>query len=159
MLGLRSIDIVTLRLDEINWATGEIVIHQAKTGKWVALPLMVDIGTALQDYILNVRPKSDEPYVFLRMRPPMTQIGTAIPYEVLNTYTKQAGLPKMQFHGLRRMLGTNLVIEGIPVTTVAQILGHSSIEPTKQYISLDGPRLKECALNLSGLPSCGGERP
>lgn len=159
VLGLRSIDIVMLRLDEINWATGEIVLKQTKTEKWLALPLTVDVGTALQDYILNARPKSDEPYVFLRIKPPATQIGRTLPYEVLNTYTKEVGLSKMQFHGLRRMLGTNLVIEGVPVTTVAQILGHSSIEPTKQYISLDSPRLKECALGLDGLPPYGGERP
>ncbi len=158
VLGLRSIDIVTLCLDEINWATGEIVLKQTKTGKWLALPLMADVGTALQDYILNARPKTKEPYVFLRMRSPATQIGSSIPYMALKTYAKKAGLPQMQFHGLRRMLGTNLVIEGIPVTTVAQILGHSSIEPTKQYVSLDSPRLKECALGFSGLPPYGGER-
>lgn len=158
ILGLRSIDIATLRLDEINWATGEIVLNQTKTKRWLALPLTVDVGMALRDYILNARPDSDEPYVFLRMKSPATQIGRSLPYEVLNTYTKMANLPRMPFHGLRRMLGTNLVVEGIPVTTVAQILGHSSIEPTKQYISLDSSRLKECALGLANLPSYGGER-
>jgi len=158
VLGLRSIDIATLCLDEINWAAGEIVLKQTKTGKWLALPLTVDVGTAIQDYILNARPKTEEPYVFLRMKSPATQIGRSVPYTALKTYVTKAGLPQMQFHGLRRMLGTNLVVEGVPVTTVAQILGHSSIEPTKQYVSLDSPRLKECALGLSGLPPYGGER-
>ncbi len=158
VLGLRSIDIVTLCLDEINWAAGEIVLKQTKTGKWLAIPLTADVGAALQDYILNARPKTEEPYVFLRMRSPATQIGRTIPYMTLNAYVKKAGLPQMQFHGLRRMLGTNLVIEGIPVTTVAQILGHSSIEPTKQYVSLDSPRLKGCALGLGGLPPYRGKR-
>lgn len=45
-----------------------------------------------------------------------------------------------------------MVISGVPVTTVAQVLGHSSIEPTKQYISLDSVHLKECALNLAAIP-------
>ena len=158
VLGLRSIDIVTLRLDEINWAAGEIVLKQTKTGKWLSMPLTMDVGTALQDYILNVRPESEEPYVFLRMKSPATLIGRSTPYQTLNTYAKKAKLSQMQFHGLRRMLGTNLVIEGIPVTTVAQVLGHSNIEPTKQYISLDSPRLKECALGFNGLPPYGGKR-
>lgn len=149
---------MNLRCDEINWATGEIVLRQTKTKRWLALPLTTDVGISLQDYILNARPKSKEPYVFLRMRAPITQIGTAIPYTALNTYAEKAGLSRMRFHGLRRMVGTNLVIEGIPVTTVAQVLGHSSIEPTKQYISLDSPRLKECALGFGGLPPYGGER-
>lgn len=158
VLGLRAIDIVNLRLDEINWTAGEIVLRQTKTGRWLALPLTTDVGISLQDYILNARPKSNEPYVFLRMRAPITQIGKIIPYTVLNTYAEKAGLSRMRFHGLRRMVGTSLVVEGIPVTTVAQVLGHSSIEPTKQYISLDSLRLKECALDFSGLPPYGGER-
>ena len=158
VLGLRAVDIVNLRRDEINWATGEIVLRQEKTGKWLALPLTADVGISLQDYILNARPKSNEPYIFLRMRAPIMRIGKITPYTVLNTYAEKVGLPRMQFHGLRRMVGTNLVVEGIPVTTVAQVLGHSSIEPTKQYISLDSPRLKECALDFSGLPPYGGER-
>lgn len=156
VLGIRSIDIVTLRLDEIDWTNGEIRMRQTKTGKWLALPLTSDVGEAIRDYLLNARPDSDEAYVFLRTRPPMTRIGNTVPYQVFNAYARKAGLPRMQFHAIRRTLGSSLVVEGVPVTTVAQILGHSDIEPTKQYISLDSTRLKECALGLGGLPAYGG---
>lgn len=49
-----------------------------------------------------------------------------------------------------------MVIAGIPVTTVSQVLGHSRIDPTKQYISLDSVHLKECALDLDGFMPEGG---
>ena len=49
-----------------------------------------------------------------------------------------------------------MVMDGVPVTTIAQVLGHSSVEPTKQYISLDSLHLRECALDLHELKSDEG---
>ncbi|MBR3539495.1 MAG: tyrosine-type recombinase/integrase, partial [Eubacterium sp.] len=59
-------------------------------------------------------------------------------------------LPRCGFHDLRRALGTSLVTTGIPVTTVAQVLGHRNLESTKQYISLDVEHLRDVGLNLDG---------
>lgn len=149
--GLRSVDIVNLRLDEIDWINGEIKLIQSKTGKSLALPLTNDIGSAIENYILNGRPDSDEPFVFLREKSPHTQMGRSMPYLQFNGYRQKLGMPKAPFHGLRRTLGTNMVIAGVPVTTVAQVLGHSTLSSTKQYISLDSTHLKECALSLNDL--------
>lgn len=156
--GLRSVDIVNLCFSEVDWINGEFHIQQSKTGKMLSLPLTSDVGEALSDYILNGRPQGNEPYIFLRNKSPLTQLGKSVPYMVFNAYRQKLGLPKVPFHGLRRSVGSNLVMAGVPVTTVAQILGHSSIEPTKQYISLDSVHLKECALDLSGI-CAGGDRP
>lgn len=156
--GLRSVDIVNLCFSEIDWINGEFHIRQSKTEKMLSLPLTSDVGESLSDYILNGRPQSNEPYIFLRNKSPLTQLGKSVPYMVFNAYRQKIGLPKVPFHGLRRSVGSNLVMAGIPVTTVAQILGHSSIEPTKQYISLDSVHLKECALDISGI-CAGGDRP
>jgi site-specific recombinase XerD len=56
-------------------------------------------------------------------------------------------------HGLRRAIGTRMVSEDIPISTVAQVLGHIGIKATKQYISLDLEGLRKCVL---GLDSIGG---
>lgn len=132
--GLRSVDIVNLCFSEVDWINGEFHIRQSKTGKMLSLPLTSDVGEALSDYILNGRPQGNEPYIFLRNKSPLTQLGKSVPYMVFNAYRQKLGLHKVPFHGLRRSVGSNLVMAGVPVTTVAQILGHSSIEPTKQYI-------------------------
>lgn len=54
-------------------------------------------------------------------------------------------------HGIRRMIGTELIKNKFSVDVVAQVLGHQSIRPTKQYISLDLEGLKKCALSMSSL--------
>lgn len=67
--GIRSVDIINLTFDAIDWINGEIRIIQHKTGKTLALPLTTDVGEAIQDYILNGRPKSDLPFVFYVQNP------------------------------------------------------------------------------------------
>ena len=130
---------------------------QTKTGNPLALPLTKDLGIALQDYILNARPESDSKNVFLRMISPFQGLvsGSAINY-LYKKWFAQAGLAhlsldKRSFHSLRRSLGMNMVISGVPVTTVAQVLGHNSIKSTRPYISLDSKHLKECALSFVGI--------
>ena len=55
------------------------------------------------------------------------------------------------FHGIRRSLGTAMVSEGTPVTTVSQVLGHQAIRSTRQYIAMDLAGLQKCAIPLSSI--------
>ena len=76
----------------------------------------------------------------------------------LKNYCVKAGVPKRGLHSLRRCVATNMVTSGVSVITVAQTLGHATIDPTKKYISLDSQNLKECALDLSGIQIGGGRQ-
>ena len=55
VVGLRAIDIIRLKLTDIDWKKGEIRVLQRKTSIPVILPLTRDVGEAIQDYILNWR--------------------------------------------------------------------------------------------------------
>lgn len=152
--GLRAGDIAQLRLTDIDWANNEIRIIQGKTDTPLTLPLSPLVGNAIADYILNGRPLSDSPYIFLRVLAPFQKFRDGVSIAcIFRRYLKKAGIDHKigdgrTFHGLRRTLGTTLVVNGVPVTTVAQILGHRSIKPTKQYISLDVSGLRQCALDF-----------
>jgi len=160
VLGLRAIDVANLKLSDIDWINGEIKVLQAKTAVSVALPLTKDVGDALQDYILNARPQSDSPQIFLRMIPPFAAIQSAVSIgEVYLRCCRAAGFPdSRRFHTLRRSRGTSLLAAGEPVTMVAQILGHTEVDSTKKYISVDTDHLKMCALSFSGIKPRGGAR-
>jgi site-specific recombinase XerD len=154
--GLRACDIVALTLTSIDWRNGEIKISQEKTGKALALPLTSDVGEAIRDYILNGRPKSDSDKIFLLSRAPFTPLSRgAICNNVIN-HRKKAGLTTHgSFHGLRRSIATNMVTSGTSVITVAQVLGHSTINSTNQYIALDSKHLKKCALDFRDISNGG----
>jgi integrase len=154
-MGLRGEDIVSLRLSDIDWRSNEVSVIQSKTGGHIALPLMPDVGNAVADYILNARPLSESPYVFLRHRKPHTWLGNGpTGATIMKRYQEKAGIPYVagdgkRFHAFRRTVGTRLVKAGVPLPFAAQILGHRKIESTKQYIALDDEALRVCCMDIS----------
>ncbi len=153
VLGLRGCDIVNLKLTDIDWRQGELRITQRKTGKSLALPLTTDVAEALQDYILHGRPKCGNSHVFIRLLPPYIHYShSGVLGSAYTEYMRKAGIEgEGGLYSLRRALGRNMVIAETPVTTVAQVLGHTDIANTKQYISLDTKHLKVCALSFDGI--------
>lgn len=131
---------------------------QQKTKRTVVLPLIPNVGAALMDYILNARPTTDCTEAFLRYRAPHVAIMDATTIgDMFQEYQKKAGIVRQPFdgkgfHGLRRRLAKKLIVNGTPLTTVAQILGHNDLSSSRQYLSLDTRNLKECALDFSGIP-------
>jgi Site-specific recombinase XerD len=67
-LGLRGSDIKGMKLCDINWEQDTITIVQQKTKESVALPLSIEVGHAIIDYLKNSQPISKQPYVFLALR-------------------------------------------------------------------------------------------
>lgn len=155
--GLRAVDLIHLKLSDIDWHKGEIHIRQEKTGRSVALPLVTSAGEALRDYILNARPRSVYPEVFLRTYPPLCPMTDASSIgDMFRKLQKKAGIQRQAFdgkgfHGLRRRLAKKLLVTGTPLTTVSQILGHTEPDSARQYLSLDSSNLKECALSFEGI--------
>jgi integrase len=154
---MRASDIAKIKLSDIDWRNNEIHIVQGKTQAPVILPLQKGVGTALADYILNGRPVSNSPEIFLRNLAPFRGFKDGVSVAcVLRRRMKAAGVSHMPgdgktMHGIRRMLGTQMTIGGVPVTTIAQVLGHQTTRATKPYISLDIEGLRECALGFDSL--------
>ena len=155
--GMRAGDIANIELSDIDWRKNELRIVQGKTQKPIILPLQKGVGSALADYILNGRPVSKSPQIFLRSLAPYQRFMDGVSVAcVLRRRMKAVGIlhepgDGKTMHGIRRMLGTNMAIEGVPVTTISQVLGHQHIGATRPYISLDVERLRECALGFDSL--------
>lgn len=115
-----SSDLIHLKHSDIDWRKGEIRLCQKKTGRTVYVPLVKQTESALQDYILNARPDSDCPEVFLRAVVPKTTIANAVCIgSMFQQYQKKAGIARHAFdekgfHGLRRRLAKKLLITGTP---------------------------------------------
>lgn len=155
--GMRWSDIAGLKLSEINWQKKELSFSQKKTGTPLVLPMTIGAGNAIADYILNARPRTDNPYVFLRLRRPYDRLNSRTPAaNIMNLYqledfVHQAGDGK-GFHSFRRTMGTRLIKADIPLTTVSQILGHTNLDSTKRYLFLHDEKLLACCMDLSGFP-------
>jgi len=155
---LRGIDIIHLKLSDIDWRKGEICVLQQKTNVTIHVPLIKETGKAIKDYILNARPNGMQcQEVFLRCHPPKGPIqDTSSLASMFRLYQDKAGIRRQPcdgkgFHGLRRRLAKKLLVTGTPVTTISQILGHVDTDSVRQYLSLNTNELKECALDFSGI--------
>ena len=160
--GLRACDIIRLKLTDVDWRRGEITVVQDKTGNKVYLPILHDVGMALQDYILHARPSISVPELFLTSRSIRGPIVDAMAVgDMFRNYEAKACISRQPFdgkgfHGLRRRLAKKLLVSGTPTATIAQILGHTEVRSTEQYLSLNTENLKECALDFSAIPLEGG---
>jgi site-specific recombinase XerD len=155
--GLRCSDIVNLKLGDIRWKSNTIEVMQTKTDAPLILPLLTDVGNAIADYILNGRPDSQQPYIFLRTQAPYRKLaGYSACYAICCKIMKKAGIrqgkgDRKGFHCLRHSLAAHLLAEEIPLPIISNILGHRDKDSTKVYLSTDLVHLRACGLSLAGI--------
>ena len=76
-LGLRGQEIISIRLDDIDWQAGEVLIR-GKGARRAAMPLPVDVGEAMADWIRHRRRRSSR-HLFVSVRPPFLPFTSSIP--------------------------------------------------------------------------------
>ncbi len=152
-LGLRSIDIRSLRFSEIHWERNTIELTMKKTGQHIVLPLLEDIGQALIDYIKYGRPVSDSNVIFLRHISPIKVISAPGMTAIVKRYANKAGIDCATGHGkgphaMRSSLASVLLAENVPLPIISGILGHSSTRTTETYLKIDIEQLRNCSLEI-----------
>ena len=156
--GLRSVDIVNIKRQDIDWYQNVINVVQEKTNVRIQLDLPPWVGNAIVDYTLNGRPEADCPHLFVRQRRPYGMLNPIVGKDIMSRYLDKAGISHeawdgKSFHAFRRTLGTRLVRTGVPISSVGEMLGQLSADSSKRYISLDNEGLRICCLSISGLES------
>jgi len=148
--GLRACDVVRLELGSIDWRTREIRLVQHKTGEPLSLPLEAESGNAIADYILNGRPDSTLPNIFLCHTGVIRPLDARSASGVVSEHMKLVGIPakRRAFHALRRTFGTRLLQNEVSFELIQQLLGHRDMDSMKLYLSIDEQGLKQCALPL-----------
>lgn len=160
--GLRSVDIVGMKLGDIDWNKDTISIIQSKTKTSLRLPLLADVGNALSSYILKERPKSNSPFVFLGLIAPFMPLsGHSVCYAIVKRTFRLAAIrtgdERKGIHIIRHSAASRMLSKGIPVTLISSMLGHKDKTSTDVYLSTDEERMKTCGLELPETSmDCGG---
>jgi integrase len=160
--GLRAVDIVGMKLGDIDWVNDTISILQSKTRRSFKIPLTAEVGNVLSAYILTERPKTDSTCVFLRFVAPFRPLsGHSACYALVRRTFHQAGIrlcsERKGIHVMRHSAASRMLSKGVPVTTISSMLGHSNKSSTDVYLSTNEERMRECALDLAEIPmNCGG---
>jgi integrase/recombinase XerD len=152
-LGVRRGEVAVLALEDIDWRAGEIMVS-GKGSRRERLPLPVDVGNALADYLRRARPASAEGRaVFVRVKAPHRALSAAGVSQVVIAAGHRAGLGRVNAHRLRHTTATELLRSGAPLIEIGQLLRHRSQQTTAIYAKVDRERLRALARPW---PSLGG---
>ncbi len=150
--GLRNSDIVNLTFNNIDWINNKITIVQFKTKEPLELTITEQVKYALLDYIKNARPDFKSNYVFLKFKFPYEYRGLKSLYKSIQKYIDISSIEikdrKKGLHSLRHSCATNLLSNNTQLPVITSILGHTSTEVTKEYLSVDFEQLKKISLEV-----------
>jgi integrase/recombinase XerD len=145
-LGLRAGEVGALRLEDLDWDRGEIVVH-AKRQRIQRLPLPNDAGAALAQYLRHARPHCQSRTVFIGQQAPWRGISPSGIGQIVRRALKRAGLKpeRTGAHLLRHSLATNMLRKGASLGEIGQLLGHDDPATTQIYAKVDIEALRAIA--------------
>lgn len=155
--GIRSGEVRRLRLDDIDWAGGQIRIVRSKSGLKQALPLNARVGNAIVRYLRHGRPTDSSRILFLTLKAPYVALSTARLYNLVNRHLAKVSPPIKGMkgrgpHALRHACAQHLLDTGRTFKEVGDHLGHHSPDSTGIYAKVNLAALRHVAFNdLGGL--------
>lgn len=157
LTGIRAVDILNLRLKDIDWQGDVINIVQQKTNEPLVLPLLPAIGNALVRYLTNDRPKSDSSCVFLSRNAPHVPLKEhSSCYTIVRKIFTCAGVRvNNELKGtrlLRHHVASKMLKNGVAIQTISSTLGHVNPNSADVYLSTDEEKMRDCALTLAVIP-------
>ena len=135
--GLRASELVALRWDDIDLATGRLHVRRAKSGDASVHPISARESRALRKLLRE----APSPYVFISER------GAPLSVAGYQRMVARAGVAaKFMFlvhsHMLRHACGFKLANDGHDTRAIQAYLGHRSIMSTVRYTALTPNRFK-----------------
>lgn len=133
--GLRVSEALALSIHDVDLDNGKVQVRRGKGGKRRTVGIDEVAVELVRHYLLTFRSTVDGSGSLLFV----TRLGTPVkPVYVrllLRRLAKRAGISKrVHPHGLRHSRAHQLEAEGVPVSIVSKILGHSSIATTSIYL-------------------------
>jgi integrase len=153
--GLRCGEVVSLRLDQIDWAGRKLSIFRLKRRQPQVYPLQRSVAEALSRYIDTVRPPVRHPQIFIRLQAPRQPITAQALYHVVNERLRTLDIQAAHLgpHALRHACAAKLLAEGLTLKQIGDHLGHRSSSSTMTYAKVDITALREvAAFDLGDLP-------
>ena len=145
-LGLRGVEVISLRMKDVDWRERRLSVPATKTGRGRELPIPDHVLAALQKYVRQGRPEESR-FDFLFLRHPRRR-GQPLTRHILKQTVERAyrrcGFPKCWYgtHRLRHTFATRLHRSGAGVKPIADLLGHRKFDSTTIYTRIECEELR-----------------
>jgi integrase/recombinase XerD len=142
-LGLRAVEVSRLRLDDLDWRAGQIIVD-GKAHRRDQLPLPGDVGEAIVEHKHRGH-RCGQRHVFLTVHAPIRPLEPSGVRTIVRNACRRAGVERVPAHGLRHALASDLLREGASMIDISQVLRHKHLESTAIYAKVDLQRLRVAA--------------
>lgn len=152
--GLRSSEVVGLRLSDFNWVSETFVVHRAKRGRVQQFPIQFEVGEAILGYLQRGRPQCVCRNVFVTLRPPYRTVRATTLWGIAADRMKKLGITSENYggHALRHSCATELLRRGSSLKDIADFLGHRDMRSVSIYAKYDLKSLRQVAsFSLAGV--------
>ncbi|MBF0315669.1 MAG: tyrosine-type recombinase/integrase [Oligoflexia bacterium] len=146
--GVRSKQIVDLKLKDIDWHAATISFHSCKGGKPLCFPLTKNVALAVINYLKKYRDnKTPHQNLFLSVRGLPRPFSGISCNNILRACHERLDFkfPHQGAHSIRHAFATNLIEKNIPIKTISDLLGHRSINTTFIYTKVNLKKLRKLA--------------
>ena len=146
--GLRGIEVIRLRFQDIDWRKQLLQIEQRKAGNCTTYPLSALVADAIVAYLQQGRPTSRHRDVFLTMSAPYRPLATGDCLgNLVKKYLTIAGVRVAHpgTHSFRYSCAQRLFDHGMPLKSIGDYLGHRDPSTTQRYTKIALDQLREVA--------------
>jgi integrase len=141
--GARRGELMRLRWKDVDFRAGTLTFADTKNGDSRAVPLTATLRETLHKLTRPIDPEAS----VLPQRDPLV---------VTRAFTRlvaRLGLKNLTFHDLRHDAASTLAMAGVPLRTIAEILGHRDMRMTIRYAHLSPQHLRDAMRALDAPPS------
>lgn len=143
--GARRAELIRLRWGNVDMKQRTITFANTKNGDSRTVPLTDTLRSALAEL---PRPLAQEAPVLPQMAPlVLTRSFTRL--------VQGLGIKNLTFHDLRHDTASVPAMEGVPLRTIAEILGHRDLRMTARYAHLSPQHLRDAMRALERRPEPG----
>jgi integrase/recombinase XerD len=129
--GLRSREVINLKISDIDFERKTIHICQSKYKKDRIVPLSVYMAHGLKKYLKQEKPKT---WLFFGNNKNRCYSRNGITWIMRQALKKTRTNKKVSVHSLRHSYATHLLEDGVNIVTVKELLGHGDISTTMIYL-------------------------
>lgn len=153
LTGMRSGELYSLRWTDVDMVTGKISISKAwtryngegptKTAKNRIYPISNEGRKFLEELRANYT--KDSEFVL----PRLWEWNQGDQAKVLKSFCQEIGITPVKFHDLRATFITQMLNNGVSLSKVMAIVGHSSLKTTQGYLRLSGKDIEGATEGLN----------
>ena len=136
--GIRVSELQYMNIEDIDFQKMTVHVKNGKGAK-ERYTYMNEVCVFYLKRYLNSR-QDDNPALFLSRKGRLTNAG--IRY-ILNEISGRSGIFNVHPHRFRRTFATSMINRGMDIQEVKELLGHSNIETTMEYIYIEDGKVHE----------------